>query len=154
MNDEGITLLREALSGLDEYWAPELCAKINAYLACDSCNDTGDLHRPDGEYVGACPHCTQPVAAQPVAVSAEIQQRIDAAHDHYMRGNIDATTRDHLIEKAKRAALAAERPAAQPVTDAMVERACAAMRDSHGYLCPATPSYMRDALTAALAGGE
>lgn len=39
-------------------------------------------------------------------VDAKTQNAIDNAHDNYLRGNIDATTRDYLIEKAKTAALA------------------------------------------------
>jgi hypothetical protein len=40
----------------------------------------------------------------------EVLATIDRAHDNYMRGNIDATTRDYLIEKARKAA-------AQPVQE-------------------------------------
>lgn len=32
----------------------------------------------------------------------DLQRQIDQAHDNYMRGNIDATTRDWLIDKARR----------------------------------------------------
>ena len=47
-----------------------------------------------------------PAAPKGGGVDAKTQNAIDNAHDNYLRGNIDATTRDYLIEKAKTAALA------------------------------------------------
>ena len=51
----------------------------------------------------------QASAPKGAVVDEATQKVIDNAHENYLRGNIDATTRDYLIEKAKSAALATPR---------------------------------------------